>query len=116
MKYHQILTTLTAEPLLVVPATAVSLLELFHQHANLSPEAFRMAREGTGVCGEKVELEQMEIIDGVAHIPIAGPIGRGLSGFEKGAGAVDAADITDELDQAEESEEVNVILLDIDSP
>src|SRR5208283_793154 len=67
-------------------------------------------------CGEAVELDQMEVIDGIAHIPIGGPIGRGLGKFEKGAGAVDVADIGDDIDQAEEDPDVASILLDMDSP
>lgn len=82
----------------------------------MTADEYRAMREGTGACGEKVDLEQMEIIDGIAHIPIAGPIGRGLSNFEKGAGAADVSDVTDELDQAEENPEVRGIILDIDSP
>jgi signal peptide peptidase SppA len=116
MKYHQIITLLTAEPLLIVPASAVSLLQLFRAHATLNAEEFRALREGTGPCGEKVELEQMEVVDGIAHIPVAGPIGRGLGKFEKGAGAVDVADVTNELNEAEASEEVRAILLDMDTP
>jgi signal peptide peptidase SppA len=115
MKHHQILTALTREPLLITPATALSLLSLFEQHATLDSDAFRAAREGTGVCGEAVDLEQMEIVDGVAHIPISGPIGRGLGSFEKGAGAVDVSDITDDLEAAEEDEECTLIVLDFDS-
>jgi signal peptide peptidase SppA len=116
MKHHQILTTLTREPLLITPASAISLYQLFQQHATLDDDAFRAAREGTGVCGEKVDLAQMEIIDGVAHIPVSGPIGRGLGSFEKGAGAVDVGDITDELDLAEESDEVTLALMCFDTP
>ena len=132
MKYHQIITTLTAEPLLITPATAISLFRLFERHAEgkdhvlaalpTTSEVWAAAldpiaqREGTGMCGEKVELAQMEIEDGIAHIPIGGPVGRGLGSMEKGAGAVDVDDVAEELDQAEESDEVRAIILDIDSP
>jgi signal peptide peptidase SppA len=116
MKYHQIISTLTSEPLLIAPASAIALLELFKQHSTLSAEEFRAQREGTGQCGEKVDLEQMIVEDGFAHIPIAGPIGKGLASFEKGAGGVDVADVTDELDQAEDNDEVRTIILHFDSP
>lgn len=116
MKYHQIIATLTSEPLLVVPSTANALVELFRQHATLSANDFQALREGKGSCGEKVELEQMEIRDGIAYIPISGPIGRGLSAFEKGAGAVDVADISLEIEEAEGNDEVIGIIFVMDTP
>lgn len=116
MKYHQIIAVLTEEPLLITPAAHASLLKLFEEHRGLSAEEFRAKREGVDLCGEEVELDQMEIIDGIAHIPIGGPIGRGLGKFEKGAGAVDVEDVMDELDQAEEDPLVYAAILDIDSP
>jgi signal peptide peptidase SppA len=116
MKYHQILTLLREEPLLITPASRLSLLSLFEQHAELSSDEFRAAREGTGMCGEKIDLEQAEVIDGIMHIPVGGPIGNRLGSFEKGAGAVDVQDITDELAQAESDPSVNAILIHFDSP
>lgn len=116
MKYPQILRTLKGEPLLIVGPAHASLISLFEDHATKPREEFKAEREGTGSCGEKVALEQMEIVDGIAHIPIGGPIGIRLGSFEKGAGAVDVGDITRELDEAEASDEVSAILFDIDSP
>ena len=87
MKYHQIMTALMEEPLLLTPASHASLVRLFDEHRGLSAEEFQARREGVDLCGEEVELEQMEIIDGIAHIPIGGPIGKDLGKFEKGAGA-----------------------------
>jgi hypothetical protein len=75
MRLHEILRALTEEPLLITPAAHGSLLNLFKEHATLEAIDFRAKREGKDLCGEEVELEQMEVIDGVAHIPISGPIG-----------------------------------------
>ena len=116
MKYDRIMALLAEEPLLITPAAHGALARLFAEHRSLSRADFEMKREGTGACGAVVELEQMEIIDGVAHIPIGGPIGRGLGKFEKWAGAVDVEDVIGEIDEAEESAEGGAILLDIDSP
>jgi len=116
MKYHQILAALTQEPLLITPSAQSALLKLFEQHASLSAEAFKAAREGTDPCGQAVDIEQAQVIDGIAHIPISGPIGYRLGSFEKGAGAVDVADVSDELDSAEGDNDVRGIILDIDSP
>ena len=101
---------------MITPGAREGLLNLFQQHATLSAAEFKAAREGTGPCGEEVEIDQMEIIDGIAHIPISGPIGYRLGSFEKGAGAVDVQDIEDEIDQAEEDPNVRGIIFDIDSP
>lgn len=116
MKYHQIISALTEEPLLIMPAAHASLLKLFDEHRSLEASEFYAKREGTDLCGEKVELAQMEVVDGIAHIPISGPIGKGLGPFEKGAGAVDVDDIIDDLDDADDDDQVRAILLDIDSP
>ena len=116
MKYHQILSILREQPLLITPEAHASLLALFDEHRTLSAAEFNAKREGTGACGETIELEQMLIEDGIAQTPIGGPIGRGLGSFEKGAGAVDVADIEDDLNVAEEDEECRVILLNFDSP
>ena len=67
-------------------------------------------------CGAAIDLEQMQVIDGIAHIPIGGVIGKKLSGMEKGSGAVDVNDVAQELIQACADPAVTRILLHIDSP
>ena len=62
---------------------------------------YRSKREGVDVCGQSVELDQAEMVDGVMHIPVNGPIGRGLGAFEKGAGAIDVGDIWDDVEAAD---------------
>jgi signal peptide peptidase SppA len=116
MRYAEILRTLTEEPLLITPAAHASLLQLFHEHRTLEAVEFRAKREGLDFCGNEVELAQMEVIDGVAVIPIGGPVGVGFGKFEKGAGAVDLGDVAAELALANKDPEVSRILLDIDSP
>src|SRR5436853_5850122 len=116
MRLPQIIQTLTQEPLLMLPSAAASLLKLFEQHQAFSAEAFKALREGTDWCGEAIEIPQAELIDGIMHIPVGGPIGRGLGKFEKGAGAVDVDDVTDEINGAESDPMCRAILFDIDSP
>ncbi len=82
----------------------------------MSAAEFRAAREGVDYCGGKVDLPQMTVEDGIAMIPITGPIGRGLDKFEKGAGAVDVEDVREDLDRADEDDEVHSALLLFDSP
>jgi len=68
------------------------------------------------VCGSEVEVEQMEITDGVAYIPMGGVLGQDISPFDRGDGAVDTLDVRDELDQAEASDDVRGAIILADSP
>lgn len=114
MKFQNILQKVYHEPWLITPGAHAAIVSLVESRI-LDPN-FRSEREGTDYCGDKVELPQMEIIDGIAHIPIGGVIGIKLSSFEKGSGAVDSRDVFSEIEQAEERKDVRGIILDIDSP
>ena len=116
MNYQKIITALTCEPLLITPAAQAALVELFALHAALSKEDFKATREGTSMSGENLEIEQAELIDGIMHIPIGGPVGLRLGTFEKGAGAVDLLDVQQELKTAEADPMVQGVLLEFDSP
>lgn len=116
MKFHKILETLTRSPLLMTPGSVESILTMFEQHAQMSAEDFRAAREGRDVCGGKVELEQMTIEDGMAMIPVKGPLGCGLDAFEKGAGCTDYADIMRDIADANENPKVENIVCVFDTP
>ena len=116
MRLPKLLEVLTRTPLLITPATAESILTLFNQHALLAKPDFQAAREGKDYCGESVELEQMTIEDGLALIPVKGPLGIGLDAFEKGAGATDYQDIMDDIEAANENPDVDNILLVMDTP
>lgn len=112
MKLPAIYQTLTEEPLILTPASHASLIRLLDEHRSTD----RIEREGEDWCGEKVEIEQAELIDGIMHIPVNGPIGRGLGAFEKGAGCVDVGDITDEIERAEDDPLCRAIVFHFDSP
>ncbi len=122
MKYARILETLTVEPLLITPGARDALLKLFEDHARMTSAEWAVRleaaqRTGVGPCGEKVELESMTVDDrGIAHIPIGGPLGMKLGGFEKGAGAVDFLDIQRDLAEADADAAVKGIILHFDSP
>lgn len=114
MKYQHILQKVYHEPWLITPGAHSAIVALVE--SRILNTDFRAEREGTDFCGEKVELPQMEVIDGIAHIPIGGVIGIKLSSFEKGSGAVDVRDIESEIQEAEERKDVRGIVLDMDSP
>ena len=113
MNLVQIHQTLASEPLILTPQSHASLVRIFTEHRNRD----KAAREGVDMCGEKVELPQAELDhDGIMHIPVNGPIGRGLGAFEKGAGAIDVQDILDDLEEAEGNPDCRAIIFHFDSP
>ena len=116
MRLAQIYSVLRNEPLFCKEGYRETLLEVFDAHASMTAEQFKHSRTGKQRSGDDLEVEQMEVVDGVARIPVGGPIGQNLGEFEKGAGAVDVDDIAAELEEAEEDEEVKTIILNFDSP
>lgn len=119
MKLPALLTQLYCEPALITADGHASIRQVIASRLGLSFEdgSQPVAREpGTGACGEKVEVEQMEIKDGIAYIPINGAIGQKLSPFERGEGAVDVLDVANEIATAEADKEVRAIWFDFDSP
>lgn len=113
MKLADLLTQLYSEPALITPEAHASIRQIIEARLGISDSA---RQPGQGVCGEEVEVEQMEIRDGIAHIPINGAIGQKLTPFERGEGAVDVLDVANEIDEAEDNADVRAILFDIDSP
>jgi signal peptide peptidase SppA len=116
MNLAQILNILRNEPLYCDNSYRNTLLELFHDHAELEREAFTQKRTGIPRSGTLLEVEDAEIRDGIAIIPVGGPMAINLGEFEKGSGAVDMDDITREVQEADENEEVKAIILNFDSP
>jgi signal peptide peptidase SppA len=113
MTHTHLINAVFAQPWLVTPSAHHAVAELVKAHV-LSPTARQ--REGTDICGGAVELESMTVEEGVAFIPVGGVIGRKLTGFEKGAGAVDVYDVETDLDEAEDDPRVSAIFLVFDSP
>ena len=116
MRLPKLLEVLTRTPLLMLPATAESILTLFHQHALMAKSDFQLAREGKDYCGKSVDLEQMTIEGDLALIPVKGTLGVGLDAFEKGAGATDYTDIMADVATANADPRVQNILLVMDTP
>lgn len=116
MKFPKLLETLTRTPLLMTPGSVESILTMFEQHATLSREDFAATRDGKDMCGGKVDIEQMTIEDGMALIPVKGPLGVGLDAFEKGAGCTDYADIIRDIAEANDNPKVENIIGVFDTP
>lgn len=114
MKYAHILQAVFSEPWLITAAAHTSIRQIVKAHV-LDPAA--RTRTGSDMCGGEVELESMTITEGgIARIPVGGVLGRKLSGFEKGAGAVDFGDVEADMDEAEKDPKVRGIVLVFDSP
>lgn len=116
MRLAQIHSILRSEPLFCAPGYRETLMDLLSAHATLSAADFKHQRTGTARSGQELDLDQAEVVNGIARIPVGGPIGQNLGEMEKGAGCVDVDDICSELDEAEENPEVNTILLNFDTP
>jgi signal peptide peptidase SppA len=116
MRLAQIYSILQNEPLYFAGGYRATLLEILGQHSSLSAADYKHARTGSAKSGSELEVEQMEIVNGLAIIPVGGPIGQGFGEFEKGAGCVDVDDICSELDEAEENDEVEAIVMNFDTP
>jgi signal peptide peptidase SppA len=100
------------EPSLITPGAHASIRQLLQSKI----ETGEFIREGTDSCGGKVEVPGMVKEGGIAYIPIAGAIGQGMSGFAKGRGAVDVADVSREIEDAMADKDIKSILFEFDSP
>ncbi len=72
--------------------------------------------DGVDVCGEAVSVAQPAVVGTTGIIPIGGVVVNKAQGFERGSGAVDLADIRQELRAFDQDPEIDHIILDIDSP
>jgi signal peptide peptidase SppA len=113
MKLPYLLQQIYYEPALILPEAAASIRMLVEAHLGLGEQGRGPA---TDRCGEQVDVEQMQIVDGIAHIPIGGAIGQKLKPFQRGQGAVDVADVAAEIVQAESDPTVRGTIFHIDSP
>ena len=116
MRLAQIYHILQNEPLLCDNDYRAVLLQMFQDHATLDRAEFKHKRTGMAKSGSELDVDEAEVRDGIAIIPVGGPLAINLGEFEKGAGAVDMDDLAAELDEAEENEEVHSIILNVDSP
>jgi signal peptide peptidase SppA len=113
MKLTRVIDALENQPWLIVPSAHDGIRRL----VQLKLSGGLAQRDGTDICGEAVEVEQMQIReDGIAVIPVGGVLGRKLSSIERGMGAVDYGDIEKEMDEAEANDAVRGIVLVFDSP
>ena len=112
---EKLLRTVYGEWWMIKPAVHANIRRLLDIRLKRMEEPMP-EREGEDFCGEKITLRSMEVVDGVAHIPFAGVLVKGASGWQKGSGAIAHADIERDIRWALDSKDVAAILFDTDSP
>src|ERR1043166_1875230 len=117
MRLERILHAVYNEPWLVLPSSHANIRHLLDLKLKLSPQDFAMRqREGEGVSGEKVELPSMVVDEGVAFIPFGGVVLRGARAVEKASGGLAQEDVSADIEEALQDEEVSALFFDCDSP
>lgn len=104
-------------PMLITAEAHASIRQLLEARLgdaiSSDPEAAKRQAE---LWGRKIDLPSMQVVDGIATIPIQGPIGNKLSDFAKFLGFVDSQDVAKDIAEAEADPKVRAVLFDIDSP
>lgn len=116
MKLSHILSALWCEPWLILPEMHRQLCAIAEAHFTGT------AHKPGGIAGLFEENEDednrptMTVVEGVGIIPIEGTIGKRVSSLARSSGVTDVDDIEALLVQAESRQDVQAILLDINSP
>ena len=113
MRYTHIIEAVSRRPWMITPEAHHSICMLLEKKlkADFSNQKLE---DREGFFGET--LESMQIVDGIAYIPVKGILARGVSAIEKSCGVCDYGDIETDLLEASNDETVVGIVLDIDSP
>lgn len=121
MRFQHVLNAVFHQPWLITPAAHATIREIVMRHvrAGQFPEAkasggilaARPTKDWTGQ-----PIQQMEIENGIAIIPVKGVLMKGAGILDKQCGACAPEDIADDLAVALASPYVAGILLDIESP
>jgi len=114
MNLTELYRQIFCEPSLIEAAAHASIRQVFR--ARLMAADPQAAQRTAMFCGEAVDLESMEIKNGIAYIPIGGAIGQKLGDYSKIRGAVDVADIETDIAEAEADPRVRAMVFDMDSP
>lgn len=108
MKYQRIIEALYKTPLLISPAG----FEIVHQV--MRAHLVNAERPDKDFFGDP--MAQMEIEDGVAVIPVIGPLMQHASLLDKQCGITSYDDIAEDVAMAEAREDVDCIVFNFDSP
>lgn len=114
MRFQHIFHALHFEPWLITESAHATLAALLD--SKLAGELFAAPgdKPATGLFG--MTIPQMTVKDGIAEIPIIGPIGKGLGNLEKSCGATSVEDIQNNVSAAIGRADVKGIFLNVNSP
>ena len=116
-KFINVLTELWCKPWVIMPDIHRRLCDILDAHISGT------AHDPDGIVSQFVQAEpdkgnpnKIEIVDGVAVIPVHGVIGHGYSTMLNSSGVMSVDVLGSLITEAVEDERVNGILLDVNSP
>lgn len=114
MKYAHILHALYEEPWLISASMHGQLCDIVKAHitgvAHAPDGSASYYEEGAG------KAAALEVIAGVAVVPFTGVVGQHVGMMEKSSGVMDINDFTTNLQMAIDRDDINGILIDVNSP
>lgn len=113
-KYTNVLRSLYGEPWAISESKFHAIAEIVETHIEtvLKGESVEFAAQGDF----KGRQETLNIINGVAVIPITGPIIKGANIFQRISGATSPETISRQFSMASSMDDVSAIMLHVDSP
>ena len=120
MKFVNVLSELWLKPMLITPYMHRLLCEIVQDHITGlahadGGRAAEWAKIGDAKAADRDEAK-IEMVDGVAVIPVRGIISQGLGIVEDSSGIADVFDVSRMIDLATSDRDVSAIVYDIDSP
>lgn len=113
MRFPHLYNALHFEPWLITESMHATLCALLAERIAMEPMA---APGGVKVSELFGDLPKMTVANGIAEIPVNGPIGKGLGNLEKSCGATSIEDVQANVSDALANPAVRGILLNINSP
>lgn len=115
MKLLNIMQHVYCEPWVILPAMHKQISDIVSDH--LSGDAHLPdGRAETFINSKPPEKSGLKVSDGVAYIDLFGVVGRRVGEFEKSSGVTDLIDFENAMNEAAVRDDVQGILLSIDSP
>lgn len=113
MRFQHVYHAVHFEPLAITPSAYASIAQLLETRLGMTAQEWEAKRPEKGFFGA---LPVMRVSEGIAEIPVFGPLGKGLGTLEKSCGATSFEDVAEDIAEALGRRDVSGILLNIDSP
>lgn len=109
LQHTRILSKLVNEPWLIEPTYLTKMIEIAKGYGDIEAVQTKLSQQ-------LPETEKALVRDGVAHIPVRGPIFPRANLFTAISGATSVSSLARDFQVALDDDEVSSIILDIDSP